>query len=134
MKCRVVFSVVTVLGLVLVGCAGSQSFRVTGQPVEVTFSPTPATSIQVGAQTQLTAVVGGDPTNAGVAWSVNCNSTGACGGFSVVKTPSGTPTTYTAPAAIPNGGTVFITAASVSGTAAAFSIITVTATTANGGN
>lgn len=112
---------------VLVGSGGSQSSSVSGEPVEVVLSPTNATSIQVGAQTQITAVVFGDPTNAGVAWSVNCLSTGACGGFSVVKTASGTATTYTAPVAIPNGGTVNITATSVTDTASASASITVTA-------
>lgn len=124
------FTVVVVA--VLVGCGGSQSSSVSGIPLEVALSPTPATSIQVGAQTQLTAVVSSDPMNAGVAWSVNCGSTGACGGFSVVKTASGTPTTYTAPAAIPNGGTVIIWATSVTPSAGASAAITVTASLSTG--
>jgi hypothetical protein len=62
----------------------------------------------------LIAAVSNDTANAGVDWSVTCGSQGSCGTFSPAHTVSGAATSYTAPAAIPAGGTVTITAASTS--------------------
>jgi hypothetical protein len=62
----------------------------------------------------LVAAVANDTANAGVDWSVTCSSPGSCGTFSPAHTASGSATSYTAPAAIPAGGTVTITAASTS--------------------
>jgi hypothetical protein len=47
-----------------------------------------------------------------VDWTVTCQSTGNCGTFSPAHTASGTATTFTAPNAVPTGGTVTISATS----------------------
>jgi hypothetical protein len=70
----------------------------------------------------LTATVMNDATNAGLDWSVTCGSAD-CGSFSPAShapidpsttsaTPTTTPTTYTAPATVPNGNIVTIVATS----------------------
>lgn len=83
-------------------------------PISVTITETvPTNSIVINASAPLVAVVSNDPSNAGVDWSVTCSaSAGNCGSFSPTHTASGAATTYTAPAAVPQGGTVTITAAS----------------------
>ena len=66
---------------------------------------TPSTgSVQPGKTLQVTATVTNDPANAGVTWSVSCSTAlpgayvnATCGTVSSTATPSGTPTTYTAP-------------------------------------
>jgi len=83
-------------------------------PVSVAITQTvPTNSIVVNHSAPLTATVSNDPSNAGVDWSATCGaSAGNCGSFSPTHTASGAATTYTAPAAVPPGGTVTITAAS----------------------
>jgi hypothetical protein len=83
-----------------------------GQPITVGFAPAPPTTMQVGASAQIKAVLNNDVTNAGVRWSVACGSTD-CGFFGPVETTSGVVTTYVAPASVPAGGTVQVTATSV---------------------
>jgi hypothetical protein len=60
--------------------------------------------------TTLQAVVGDDPANAGVDWSLNCAAT-SCGVITV-HTASGAAASYIAPSTAPSGGTVTITASS----------------------
>jgi hypothetical protein len=95
--------------------------------ISVAFSATPPTSLATSATLGLTALVTNDSANAGVKWSVTCSAT-ACGGFSAASTPSGTATTYTAPATPPtNPATVTVTATSVTdSTKSASAIITIT--------
>jgi hypothetical protein len=81
--------------------------------ISVAFNPQPPASLTTGATTSLTAVVTNDSKNGGVTWS--CASS-PCGSFSSTTTASGTATTYTAPAAVPTGNTVTITATSVTDT------------------
>ena len=83
--------------------------------ISVAFTPAPPTSLAASATSPLTAVVSNDSKNAGVTWSVTCGST-SCGTFSPNSTASGSPTTYTAPAAIPTSNTVTVTATSVTDT------------------
>lgn len=80
-------------------------------PISVLFVVAPPNSLAVSASTSLIAGVvnGADST---VTWSVTCSSPGACGSFGPTVTPSSSPTTYTAPATIPSGGTVTVTATS----------------------
>jgi sugar lactone lactonase YvrE/ferredoxin len=61
---------------------------------------------------QLTAIVANDSSNAGVTWSESCSSlvSSACGSLANATT---TQVTYIAPTSIPTGGTVTITAKSV---------------------
>jgi len=74
----------------------------------------PPSSLNINQETQVAATVTGDPNNNGVNWTVTCGSTGACGSFNNTSTGSTVPTNYTAPAAIPTGNTVNITATSIS--------------------
>jgi len=67
-------------------------------------------TIVQGRTTQLIATVTNDTSNAGVDWS--CSPAGSCGSFSPAHTSSGATTLYTAPAAIPAGGTATLAAAS----------------------
>ena len=84
--------------------------------IAVTISPATGT-VQTGATAPFTANVTGDTANAGVTWSLSClpaqsgEQAGDCGGLSAASTPSGSPTTYTAPTS--GDLNVTITAASV---------------------
>jgi hypothetical protein len=90
----------------------SLTLTVIGVPISVGFAPAPPASLAVNAPAQVGALVSNDPSAGGVKWSVTCASI-ACGSFSTTQTPSVTQTTYTAPDAVPVGGTVTITATSV---------------------
>ncbi len=93
------------------------------QQISVAFNPQPPSSVQVNSQTQITADTND---SAGVKWS--CTPVGACGSFNPTQTLSGNPTTYTAPSTVPSGGTVTVTATSVSDPAVnASAVITITA-------
>jgi hypothetical protein len=82
-------------------------------PIAVSFAPTPPASIQVGAALPLTATVVNDvSSDPQVNWTVTCDAAD-CGSFQPSTTASGSATTYTAPAAIPGGGSVSVTATSV---------------------
>jgi hypothetical protein len=83
-----------------------------GTAISLSFQTAPPTTLQVNATTSITAVVANDSTNAGVDWSVTCGSAGACGSFNPTHTASGSPTTYTAPSAVPSGNTVTVTGTS----------------------
>ena len=84
-----------------------------GLPISVSFAPAPPSMLQVGASAQLKAVLTNDVGNAGVQWSVICGSAN-CGFFGPVDTTSGVATTYVAPTpAVPDGGTVLVTATSL---------------------
>lgn len=88
------------------------TLTIQGQPISVVFAPAPPSTLQVKASAQFRAVLDNDVTNAGVRWSVLCGSTD-CGSFSPVTTNSGVATTYVAPATVPTGGNVQITATSI---------------------
>jgi hypothetical protein len=90
----------------------SVTLTITGLPISVGFAPAPPSMLGVGASTEFKAVLTNDATNAGANWSVICGSP-ACGSFSPVQTASGVVTTYTAPSAVPAGGSVQVTATSV---------------------
>jgi hypothetical protein len=95
-------------------------------PIAVTLTSPPA-SLAATKNASLTATVANDNANAGVTWSVSCGSA-QCGSFNPASTPSGTATTYTAPAAPPTPATVTVTATSVADTTkSASATITITA-------
>lgn len=100
-------------------------------PISVSFSPTPPASLQINTSTSLITSIANDVTaNPQVQWIVTC-SAAPCGAFSSATTASGVATTYTAPAAIPSGNTVTITASSVTDpTKSASTSIVVTPVTA----
>jgi hypothetical protein len=95
-----------------VGCGSSNNF------IEVSISQPPPGILAPGAAAvAVTATVSGDSQHAGVTWSCTPgNSASTCGSFNPGTTPSGTATMYLPPPTAV--GTVVITAASVTNTAA----------------
>lgn len=89
----------------------SVTLTISAQSISIGFAPPPPSTMSLQSSTQLRAIVSNDPTSAGVNWSVVCGSSD-CGSFSAGKTASAVATTYTAPAALPTGGLVKITATS----------------------
>jgi hypothetical protein len=82
-------------------------------PISVSFFVPPPASLQVNSSTPLLAAIANDVSAAPrVQWTVTCNST-SCGSFSSTATADEVGTTYTAPAAIPPGSTVTVTATSL---------------------
>jgi hypothetical protein len=107
----------------------SVTLSVIGLPVSVSFAPPPPATLATGASTPIKAIVNNDAANAGVVWTTICGSTD-CGTFNPAKTASGIATNYTAPAMVPDGGTVQVIATSVTDpTKAASATISVTAAT-----
>src|SRR5437588_159670 len=92
----------------LIGCGTTTSIT---RPITVTVAPTTA-SVPVGQAQTFIATVTGTP-NTGVAWTLTQGGAACspgCGTLAPTSTTSGTPATYTAPAAIPaHGATVTIT-------------------------
>jgi hypothetical protein len=126
---RTIFLLVSASSVaVLVGCGGSSKTPVATVPVAVTMGTTPA-ALFVNDTTPVTATVTNDSASAGVTWS--CAPSGTCGTFSAAQTPSGTATTYTAPAAVP-ASTVVITATSVTDTTKSASSPAITINAASG--
>jgi hypothetical protein len=104
--------------------------------IVVSFFGVPPASLQVGATVAVAAEIVNDVSaNPQVTWTVTCAST-ACGSFNPTTTLNEQQTNYTAPAAIPTGNTVTITATSVTDpTKSVAAIVTITAaaaTLANG--
>lgn len=95
--------------------SASATIQIVAPPVTVTFSQIPST-VRAGSTASMTATVANDPSNKGVSWSVSCSSS-SCGSFNPSATASGAPTTYTAPATPPTGGTVTVKATSVASSA-----------------
>jgi hypothetical protein len=106
------------VAVLLAGCGGGSSSGSgsgpgpTPQPISVTFSVAPPSTIAAGGTANVSALVANDSAGKGVAWS--CTPGTACGTFNPASTSSGAATTYTAPATAPTGGSVTITATSVS--------------------
>lgn len=94
--------------LALTGCFGSSS--VPPLPIAVSFSAQPPTSVNVGGNFAITAIVTNGRSNAMVNWG--CAPAGACGSFTPATTATGVATTYMAPATVPTGGSVTISATS----------------------
>jgi hypothetical protein len=93
----------------LVACGGDPRYQ--APPIAVTFSPAPQTSINTGSTIGITAVVTNDPQNAGV--NLTCVPAGDCGTFNPAQIASNVPSCYQAPAEVPAGNTVTLTATSV---------------------
>ena len=93
--------------------SSSVSLTIVASPIGVAFSSAVPTSLQINATLNLNAAVTNDPSGAGVIWTATCGSTSACGSFNTAQTLS---TTYTAPTVVPAGGTVTITATSLTDT------------------
>src|ERR1700761_5357745 len=114
------------LALGLAACGGGGGGSNT-PAITVAFVSEPPSSMATSGTASVAATVGNDAAGRGVTWSVKCQSN-QCGTFSASSTASGAPTTYTAPATVPNPSTVTLTATSVSnGAVSAASTITITA-------
>jgi hypothetical protein len=79
--------------------------------VSISLGTAPPASLQASGTANVSALVTNDPGSLGVAWS--CAPSGSCGSFNPSSTTSGGVTVYTAPATVPAGGNVTITATSV---------------------
>jgi len=94
----------------------SVSAKITITPpiaIKVAFSPPPPASVEVGASVTLNAAITNDVSaNPQVKWAVSCGSAD-CGAINPTATSSNIESGYTAPAAIPSGNTVTVTATSV---------------------
>jgi hypothetical protein len=104
-----------ILALFSSGCGGGSSQPGTqpgtsSRSISVVLSPL-SSSVVPGGTAAVSATVSNDSAQAGVAWS--CAPADACGLFSPPSTASGMATIYTAPAAVPSGGQVTVTAKSV---------------------
>lgn len=86
---------------------------VTTAPIVVTMSSAPPANLAEGSQAPLAATVASDSNNLGVNWTAACGSA-SCGSFNLspAHTASGGQIVYTAPASVPAGGAVTITASS----------------------
>lgn len=91
---------------------------VTTAPIVVTMSSAPPSALTTGAQATLAATVASDPKSLGVNWTASCGGTSGCGSFNVspAHTASAGKIIYTAPASVPTGGLVTITASSPAST------------------
>jgi hypothetical protein len=82
-------------------------------PISVSINPPVPASLPTSASVPLSALISNDLSpSPQVQWSATCGSS-ACGSFSAATTGNGTSTTYTAPSAVPAGGTVNVIATSV---------------------
>ena len=81
--------------------------------ITVAFTSAPASPMSTNTQQEIAAYTTGEPTNAGVTWSVTCGSA-PCGTFGQSPTLNNVPTLYTAPLTVPTGTTVTVTATTVS--------------------
>jgi hypothetical protein len=88
------------------------TLTILGLPISIAFAPGPPSSLPVSGTASLKAVLTNDYAAGGVNWTVTCGSS-ACGSLSAAKTASGVATTLIAPAAVPVGGSVTVTATSV---------------------
>ena len=117
----------------LSGCS-SGSARTTSQTpiISVAMVQLPPPSMTVGTATQVSATVTNDVANAGVDWVASCGSAPRCGTFSPAHTDSGVTTTFLAPATVPSGKSISISALSATdhSKASAFSVTIISTVTA----
>ncbi len=101
-----------VLGAVLTGCGGSTTNVQNPPPpastnVSIAFQPVPVQTISLNAATTLTAVVNDDSSNAGVDWSLLCQTGSNCGTLSPLHTASGAAASYAPPPVISGNSQTF---------------------------
>ena len=104
-----IFAVLVAMLALLVsgGCGGSANIQAPPPPaISISLSQTSVT-MPPQATAQFSATVSNDSSGKGVTWSMTCNGAG-CGSVSPTATPSGAPTTYTAPGP-PEGVTMMVT-------------------------
>jgi len=90
---------------------------ITVPAISITFTQSPPSSLQTGAQTTVSATVANDSANLGVDWTVSCGSA-SCGSFNPTHTASGSSgtTSFTAPTSVPTGNNVTIVATATADT------------------
>lgn len=88
------------------------TLAIQGLPLSISFGSVPPTGMPENGKATFKAVLTNDYAAGGASWSVACGAA-SCGSFSAQKTASGAVTTYTAPDSVPPGGTVVISATSV---------------------
>lgn len=102
------------------------SLVIQGKPISVAIvaSTSPPFTLSVSETMSFTGTLSNDYTVGGgsINWSLSCQSSD-CGSLSAAKTTTGTAITYTAPAAIPTGKTVTVTATSVTDPTVSSSIV-----------
>lgn len=76
-------------------------------PVAISFQPAPPSTISLGANATLNAVVTNDPNSLGVDWALVCGSSSNCGSLSSLHTASGATVTYTPPPVISGNSQTF---------------------------
>jgi hypothetical protein len=106
---KVIVTVATITWLVACGDPKYQQ-----PPIAVTFSTIypPPSALDTGAPAGIAAIVANDSSPApSVNWS--CIPSGQCGTFTPATIASNVPTQYQAPAAVPSGNAVTVTATSV---------------------
>ena len=95
---------------VLVAC-GDPKYQPPAIAVAFSTEFPPPTALDASATAGVAAVVSNDTKNAGV--NFTCVPVGQCGTFAPNPIASNVPTTYQAPPTVPTGGTVTITATSI---------------------
>jgi len=124
--------VASVLCAALIGCSSSTPGTQVKAPISIVFTSNPANSMAEGSTQSISATTNNDSAGGGVKWAVTCSSAD-CGGFSNSTTASGTATKYKAPATIPSGGSIRVTATAADDTTKSVSAtITVTQATTLG--
>ena len=110
-KAMLVTSMTAAVAVALIAC-GDPKYQ--PPAIVVTFSPysPPPAALNTGTTTGIAAVVANDPKNAGV--NFTCVPAGDCGSFNPAQIASNVPTCYQAPGTVPSGGTVTLTATSLS--------------------
>lgn len=112
-----IISLLMLGAILLESCGGGSSPAASGGSgggtpgISVAFSSAPPSSMITGSTAVLDATVSNDLANAEVDWS--CAPSASCGSYSLSATASGAITTYSAPATVPTGGFVTITATAV---------------------
>ncbi|HEY1160144.1 MAG TPA: hypothetical protein VGE83_05905, partial [Terracidiphilus sp.] len=110
-----VTAVIMIAGLAGCGLPPLPPLTLPTQPISILFVEAPPSSLAVNASATIYAAVENSPSNSQVTYAVTCGSAGACGSFSA--SDEGGAVVYTAPAAIPSGAAVIVTATSVADTA-----------------
>jgi hypothetical protein len=100
------------LGAVLTGCGGSTTNVQNPPPptstnVSIGFQPVPVQTISLNGATTITAVVNDDSSNAGVDWSLLCQTGSNCGTLSPLHTASGAAASYAPPPVISGNSQTF---------------------------
>ncbi len=110
---------VTLIATSVTDTTKSTSVAVTVRAIVVNAISPPSGIIPVNASQEFSATVSYDPSNSGLNWTLTQNGSNcspACGTVSPASTASGTPTTFTGPAALPANVTVTINAVAAADT------------------